>query len=107
MFKTEFYIRISAQNNSPQFKKVKGWGEVLEAPDKSIIEIRLDKRGSTWAITEASSGLGLLPNGHYPTRAAAIQACTPEFLQAVSKRLNDKDVIAHIARLADYILAAE
>ena len=48
MYKTDFYTVIIAtrdQFNRPIkkqcFRKVSGWGETLEAPDGSIIEIRI------------------------------------------------------------------
>ena len=51
MYKTDFYIAAIASRdkfNRPikkqYFRKVSGWGETLEAPDGSIIEIRIDKR---------------------------------------------------------------
>ena len=103
MFKTEFYI-LSNAKKTPSFIKVFGWGEVFEAPDKSLIELRFDKRGSHWYITEATTGLKV--QGMCCTRAEAIKACTPDLLQDISKRLKDRDMLKYAEKLADYILTA-
>ena len=110
MFKTDFYIVIIAtrdQFNRPIkkqcFRKVSGWGETLEAPDGSIIEIRIDKRPTRWHITEERTGYAVTLET-FATRAEALAYLTPEFLQKVADRLKAPEMITAADRLADYIL---
>lgn len=60
MYKTDFYITQAAPKNSGKkytFAKVSGWGELLEAPNGELIEIRLDKRPEGWRVSEEKNGV--------------------------------------------------
>lgn len=110
MYKTDFYIAASASRdkfNQPikkqYFQKVSGWGETLEAPDGSIIEIRLDKRAPRWRITEESTGYAITLEP-FATRAEALAHLTPEVLQKIADRLKDPEMLTAADRLTDYIL---
>jgi hypothetical protein len=85
------------------FRKVSGWGETLEAPDGSIIEIRIDKRPTRWYITEERTGYAVTLET-FATRAKALAYLTPEFLQKIADRLKAPEMITAADRLADYIL---
>lgn len=106
MYKTDFYITQPAPKNSGKectFKKVSGWGELLEAPGGYLIEIRLDKRTEGWRISEEKTGLLISPNA-YKTRAAALDSLTPDFLRKLTAEL-EKPFAVHIARLlTDFIM---
>ena len=110
MYKTDFYIAAIAtrdQFNQPikkqYFRKVSGWGETLEAPDGSIIEIRIDKRPIRWHITEERTGYAVT-HETFATRAEALARLTPEFLQKIADNLKSPEMITAADRLADYIL---
>lgn len=110
MYKTNFYIAAIASRdkfNRPiktqYFRKVSGWGETLEAPDGSIIEIRIDKRSTRWCITEERTGYAVTLET-FATRAEALAYLTPEFLQKLADRLKAPEMITAANRLADYIL---
>ena len=110
MYKTDFYIAAIAyrdQFNRPikkqYFRKIRGWGETLEAPDGSIIDIRLDKRTTSWLITEARTGYAVTLEP-FATRAEALEFLTPEILQKLADRLKAPEMITAADRLADYIL---
>lgn len=110
MYKTDFYIAAIASRdkfNQPikkqYFRKVSGWGETLEAPDGSIIEIRIDKRPARWCITEERTGYAVTLET-FATRAEALAYLTPEFLQKLADRLKTPEMITAADRLADYIL---
>lgn len=109
MYKTDFYKvminpHISDKSGEKQyFQKVSGWGETLEAPDGSIIEIRIDKRPTRWHITEERTGYAVTLET-FATRAEALAYLTPEFLQKIADRLKAPEMITAADRLADYIL---
>ena len=110
MYKTDFYIAAIASRdkfNQPikkqYFRKVSGWSETLEAPDSSIIEIRLDKRPTRWYITEERTGYAVTLET-FATRAEALAYLTPEFLQKIADRLRAPEMLTAADRLADYIL---
>lgn len=110
MYKTDFYIAAIASRdkfNRPikkqYFRKVSGWGETLEAPDGSIIEIRLDKRPAGWRISEECTGYAVTFET-FATRAEALAYLTPELLQKVADRIKAPEMITAADRLADYIL---
>lgn len=106
MYKTDFYITQAAPKSSGKkytFKKVSGWGELLEAPGGDLIEIRLDKRPEGWRITEEKTGL-LISSQAYKTRAAALDSLTPDFLRKLAAELR-KPFAVHITRLlTDFIM---
>ena len=101
MFKTDFYI--FTENENTAYKKVSGWGETLEAPDGSIIEIRLYKHLKQWLVAEESTGHPVTLKS-FTTRAAAIESLTPEVLQRVAERLKEPAGVKAANRLADYII---
>ena len=110
MYKAVFYIleiKTRDQFNRPIkkqcFRKVSGWGETLEAPDGSIIEIRMDKRPKRWHITEERTGYAVTLET-FATRAKALAHLTPEFLQKIADKLKAPGMISAADRLADYIL---
>ena len=110
MYKANFYIVCITnhdQFNWPIkkqcFLKVSGWAETLEAPDGSIIEIRIDKRSRRWHITEERTGYAVTFET-FATIAEALAHLTPEFLQKIADRLKAPEMITAAARLADYIL---
>ena len=110
MYKADFYIleiKTRDQFNRPIkkqcFRKVSGWGETLEAPDGSIIEIRMDKRPKRWHITEERTGYAITTET-FATRAEALAHLTPEFLQKIADKLKAPGMISAADRLADYIL---
>lgn len=110
MYKTDFYIAIIATRdkfNQPIkkqcFRKVSGWGETLEAPDGSIIEIRIDKRPTRWYVTEERTGYAVTLET-FETRVKALAYLTPEFLQKVADGLKAPEMITAADRLANYIL---
>lgn len=110
MYKTDFYTAIITtrdQFNQPIkkqcFRKVSGWGETLDAPGGSIIEIRLDKRPAMWRITEERTGYAVTLEP-FATRAEALAYLTPEVLQKIADRLKAPEMLTAADRLADYIL---
>ncbi len=104
MYKTDFYISVmDRETKQPTFQRVDGWGETFEAPNGDIIEIRLDKRGGGWHITEATTGLAVTGDD-FPSRPKAIADITPDLLQKIADILQEKRMKETAQRLADYIM---
>lgn len=109
MFKTDFYKTIYGGRDENgdviyYFKKASGWGECLEAPDGTPVEIRLEKQDETWRALEESSGLFLDITG--TTRQEAINAVTAELLQVIADKLKSEYCKNIIEKLSDYIMTA-
>lgn len=106
MYKTDFYITQAAPKNSGKkytFTKVSGWGELLEAPNGDLIEIRLDKRPEGWRITEEKTGF-LISSQAFRTRTDAIKALRPELLRRVAEELKRPSTVDIMNQLADFII---
>lgn len=104
MYKTKFYIASVKNYDEPlqyHFTEVSGWGETLRAPDGSIIEIRLDKRaGGFWHVTEKTTGCSIFSKS-FKTRAEALNALTPDLLQAIANELKKPGAIKVINSLSN------
>lgn len=106
MFKTDFFVAIEKKdpmnNTVVAFKKVSGWGETMCAPNGEIIEIRLDRRGKKWYITEESTGMRV--GWGYNTRKEALMWLAPEILSKISNEIKRPEKLDIMNRLANYII---
>lgn len=106
MYKTDFYITQAAPKDSGEkytFTKVSGWGELLEAPNGELIEIRLDKRPEGWRVSEEKTGLLISPQA-FRTRTDALKALHPEVLRRIAVKLQEPFALHLTNLMANFLM---
>lgn len=87
MHETKLYVTAGKERVSIddlegfRFVKVSGWVEDFQAPDGSTVKLEFDEDDEGWLVTERTTGL--LVSQPFQTKAEAIAALTPEFLQKI------------------------
>lgn len=75
--------------------------EDFQAPDGSTVKLEFDEDDEGWLVTERTTGL--LVSQPFQTKAEAIAALTPEFLQNIVNAIKKPQAVKIANLLSKYI----